>query len=50
MKDYKLIKVYPGSPKLNTIVNMHYSNYTFGFCVWSTENDDVMWREFWEEV
>lgn len=49
MKKYKLIKEYPGSPKINTIVDHNYSNRMYNFCVADTENSEK-WKEYWEEV
>lgn len=49
MKKYKLIKEYPGSPNLGTIVDHHFSNSQYGFCVYDTEKSDN-WKEFWEEI
>ena len=46
MKNYRLIKEYPGSPKLGTIVEHHYSNDMYGFCVSYTEKSDN-WKIFW---
>lgn len=51
MKKYKLIKTYPGSPKLNAIVDFDYSNRMYGTSVFDMEeNKHTHWKEFWREV
>ena len=58
MKEYKLIKEYPGSPEVGSIVSKYVSSTTPSYCKiydngdsWFTEKEKVEnYPEFWERV
>ena len=45
MKKYKLIKEYPGSPKIETVLSLEESKKVLGSLSYIS-----CWPEFWEEV
>lgn len=55
MNRYKLIREYPGSPKLNTLVSKHISNRFYNFNGGTYKNEIKVsqvenYPEFWEKV
>lgn len=52
MKKYKLIKIYPGSPKLGTIAEGIYGGESYSYNEYSNVSKGSIedYPEYWEEV